>query len=161
MDKRKDTRTLAERLEGKFERKGPDECWPWKAASDNYGRGRITVNRKVRVASQVILEASGRPRPNAPNDYALHNPRCLPSCSNPQHLRWGSQKDNVQDKILIGTSRHKPGSFQGVKSSLEPQDIRDIRKSTMTLTDLAELYEISSRSVWAIKKRKSWQWVVD
>jgi hypothetical protein len=158
---RGDTRTLLERLEGKFIRKGNDECWPWIAASDNHGRGRITIKQAVRVAAQVILEAHGAPRPPAPNDSALHKPTCLPSCSNPAHLRWGSQYDNMQDKVALGTSRHKAGVFVGSKSTLTEQDIRDIRNSTLTLREQAELYDISERSVWDIRKRKSWQWVTD
>jgi hypothetical protein len=157
---RGDKRTLLERLEGKFLQKGSDECWPWVAAADNYGRGRITVNQIVRVAAQVILEAHGFPRPAPPNDAALHKPSCHPSCSNPAHLRWGSQYDNMQDKIVIGTSRHKPGTLFN-KSSITEQDVREIRKSSLTLREQAELYDISERAVWDIRKRKSWQWVED
>lgn len=161
MDGRTDTRTLSQRLEGKFIQKGDDECWPWTAASDKHGRGRITIEGRVRVAAQVVLEAAGFPRPSSPNDHALHKPDCPGSCSNPKHLRWGSHKENMVDKVISGSSRHKEGIFVGSKSWLEEQDIRDIRNSKMTLANLAELYEISSRSVWDIKKRKSWTWVED
>ena len=161
MDGRTDRRSLADRLRGKFEQRGPDECWPWIAASDPRGYGRITVKGSCRLATHVILEASGRPRPPAPNDQALHRPDCHGSCSNPKHLRWGSQKQNMEDKVLRGTSRHKPGTFIGAKSTITEQDVRDIRISSLTLKDLAELYDMSERSVWDIKKRRSWSWVSD
>lgn len=154
-----DKRTLLERLEGKFEQRGEDECWPWTAACDKHGRGRITVNMTVRVAAQVILEANGSSRPAPPNDQALHKPDCLPSCSNFKHLRWGSQKDNMQDKILAGNSHRRGIIFN--KSALTVQDIKDIRSSNFSNNDLAELYDVSVRTITDIRNKKSWVWVTD
>lgn len=154
-----DTRTLSQRLAGKFQQKGPNECWPWTAAADKYGRGRISFNGKSLLATHAVLEVDGRPRPPAPENNALHLPTCIGSCSNPGHLRWGTHKENMQDKIAAGTS-HRNGIIFN-KSSITEQDVRDIRNSTLTLEDLAELYEVSARSIWDIKKRKSWKWVSD
>ena len=159
LDNEKSLTLLKKRLWEKIEQRGAEECWPWTAASDNHGRGRINVFGQVRVASQVLLILEGLPKPAAPNDCALHKADCLPSCMNPSHLRWGSQKENMQDKVKRGTSRHKAGTFLGSKSTLTEQDIRDIRASTLTLEEQAELYEISARSVWDIRKRRAWTWV--
>lgn len=77
-----------------------DDCieWPWgKRSEDGYGILRIGEN-KIRV-SHLILEASGRSRPDPPGNLALHS--CdNPPCSNPRHLRWGTQYENVQDREL-------------------------------------------------------------
>lgn len=116
---------------------------------------------KSYLASHIILEANGFPRPAPPANQALHLPTCFGGCSNPKHLRWGTIKENMQDKIVAGTAIRLPGTFVGVKSTLTEQDVRDIRNSTLPLSDLAELYEISTRSIWDIKNRRSWVWVSD
>jgi hypothetical protein len=154
-----DARTLSQRLVGKFEQKGPDECWPWIAAADKTGRGRISYQGKALLSTHAVLIADGHPRPEAPADNALHLPKCSPDCSNPKHLRWGTQQENMADRVIAGTTSREGIIFN--KSVLTEQDVRDIRSSTMTLKDLAELYEVSSRSIWDIKKRKSWKWVSD
>lgn len=151
---------LLERLWAKVEILGPDECWPWVGATDPHGRGRINFQGRAVLPTHIILHFDGRPRPKVPDDKALHNPLCRPSCSNPKHLRWGSQQDNMKDKILHNRQSHTCGTALK-KSTLTEQDIRDIRTSTFTLEEQAKLYDISSRSVWDIKHRKSWKHVLD
>jgi hypothetical protein len=45
----------------------------------------------------LVMEADGRPRPPAPSNYGLHS--CdTPACWNPDHLRWGTNEDNLGDR---------------------------------------------------------------
>lgn len=44
----------------------------------------------------LAMAADGRPRPAAPTNRGLHS--CdTPACWNPAHLRWGTQRQNIQD----------------------------------------------------------------
>lgn len=87
----------------------PSDCWEWPYAfGGRYPQMWDKRMGKNRYVSHVVLEKSGRPRPEPPNHYSLHS--CdNPSCVNPAHLRWGSQKDNGEDMALRGraTKREK------------------------------------------------------
>lgn len=77
-----------------------DECvdWPWSVAADGYPQAWDGV--RVRKVTHLVLEASGRPRPEG--QLALHS--CdRPRCVSPQHLRWGTQSENLAEMY----SRHR------------------------------------------------------
>lgn len=82
----------------KVQVRGTDECWPWVAKAKHhagYGVMRISsVGRNV-VASRISCFLAYGPPPGGLKN-ALHS--CdNPPCCNPNHLRWGTQKDNVSD----------------------------------------------------------------
>ena len=91
-----------------------DECilWPFTCLPPGYGI--IGLDRRKRKVTHLVLEASGRPRPDPPSDLALHS--CPggdnPACCNPRHLRWGSKGDNLRDAMARGqfAPRHRRGA---------------------------------------------------
>jgi hypothetical protein len=94
-------RPLAERFWEKVDRRGPNDCWPWTAASDRSGRGTIRLTeprRYVEKAPRVaIFLTSGK----WPDGYACHS--CdNPACCNPAHLWIGSPADNARDMCAKG-----------------------------------------------------------
>jgi hypothetical protein len=75
-------------------------CWLWSGSCDSRGYGQIRVDGKLRFASHIALELDGRPRP-FPSACARH--KCdHPPCVNPDHLIWGSRKENTRDAIERG-----------------------------------------------------------
>lgn len=80
----------------------PSTCWPWLGASNQFGYGQIRDGERARLATHVALEIDGRPRPDGA--LALHS--CdNPICVNPNHLRWGTKRDNTLDMIERGQFR--------------------------------------------------------
>ena len=85
------------------------ECWEWTRALE--GQGYPSVNNWMydkygtHKVCQIVLIISGHPRPG--KEYgALHT--CDNTvCINPDHLWWGTNNDNVQDKMKKG--RYVPG----------------------------------------------------
>lgn len=76
--------------------------WPWGTRRGGYGR--LVVDGLEVAATHVVLERSGRPRPPAPGDYALHS--CdRPICVAPWHLRWGTAAQNSADMVRRGRKR--------------------------------------------------------
>lgn len=89
---------------GRFEKYASPEpntgCWLWSGSCDSRGYGQLRVDDRLRFASHIAMELDGRPRPS-PEHVARH--RCdFPPCCNPDHLEWGTRKENTQDAIRRG-----------------------------------------------------------
>lgn len=93
-------RPLSERLAKFVKRGAPDECWLWTGSTNGVGYGKLTINKKQRLATHVAMEVAGMPKPF---DDAIVCHRCdNPPCCNPAHLFWGTARDNTMDGIRKG-----------------------------------------------------------
>lgn len=72
-------------------------CWLWLGSCDTRDYGQLRINGAIRYASHVSLELSGRPR--ASTGHVARHKCDNPNCVNPDHLEWGTQKQNVGDAI--------------------------------------------------------------
>jgi hypothetical protein len=92
---RRNGRTEEEHFWHRVDRRGPDECWPWKAGKIPKGYGVLVYQQRHRLATQVSWELThGKPFPA--DMMCLHS--CdNPPCVNPAHLRPGTKRDNRLD----------------------------------------------------------------
>lgn len=128
--------------------------WPWLNREAGYAQ---TTSGKV---IHLVLEASGRPRPAAPGDMALHS--CdRPICCAPWHLRWGTAAENAADAAERGQQAR--GSRNG-SAKLTEQAVADIRlrvRSGERQKDLAQEYGVSAATVCEAVSGKLWAHVVE
>jgi HNH endonuclease len=92
---------LEERFWSKVDRRGPDECWPWKAAvrRPDEGYGAFWFEGRHRPSHVMALILSGTPV--VLGMEACH--RCdNPPCCNPGHLFLGTRQDNDTDRVKKG-----------------------------------------------------------
>ena len=115
--------TVAARFWAKVNVGEPDECWEWTAGRNARGYGVFhPVKESTAGAHRFALELHLK-RSIGKNMFVLHS--CdNPPCVNPNHLREGTNNDNVQDAVSRG--RHKRGS-NDVRSHLTDNDVLDIR----------------------------------
>jgi len=89
---------------------GPNDCWLWKgsdsAAGSGYGQYRVDGKLMLthRIAKRDVTGDPGVGR------VLRHNCR-TPLCCNPDHLQYGTQKDNIQDSIKDRTFRTVDGKL--------------------------------------------------
>ena len=129
-----------------------DECWIWIAAINMFGYGHFAIERKIYKAHRVAYMIKHGDIPDGM--YILHS--CdNPACVNPEHLRVGTQKDNIMDRTIRG--RHNPTS--GTKNAwakLTEKDVLQIRGSNLSALELSELYGISRSNIYNILGRRTW-----
>ena len=102
--KAKRSASLCRPLDDRFLRYASPEpnsgCWLWVGSCDVRNYGQMRVDGKLRFATHISLELDGRPRP-FPDACAMH--KCdNPNCVNPDHLRWGTRKENQRDMAAKG-----------------------------------------------------------
>lgn len=128
------------------------DCLLWPFCRDSIGRARVRYKNENKVASRVILsmicEGEGVVRHKCGNGHK--------GCVNPNHLQWGTQRDNVNDAIMHGT--HIRGESVG-SSILKESQVIEIKKSLKlgkTLRELSEKYGVSISCISAIRIGRTW-----
>ena len=120
-------------------------CWPWEGTVNKKdGRPYFTIDNKRRPAYAIVLElATGQKQEKG--KIALHS--CdNPICCNPDHLRWGSHQENMDDM----KERERHGLPRIVVRA-----IHSLLEHGRKHSDIAELYGISREAVTAIHNRQA------
>lgn len=127
------------------------ECWPWKRKRDRDGYGIFRIRKKDHRAHRVahLIETGAWP------EAVLHV--CdNPGCCNPLHLRSGSLRENVADKVR--KDRQAKGSRNG-RAKLTEREVNTIRLRYMLrppLSKEAKAFGVSKRTIRDIWKRRTW-----
>lgn len=81
-------------------------CWLWKFAKTSAGYGKLTYKYRAWLAHRLSYYFTH----GIINNFILHS--CdTPACINPDHLRDGTQKDNMDDVKLRNRRVYIPSSF--------------------------------------------------
>lgn len=119
---------------------GHGGCHIWKGATKPNGYGNFWDGERFWIAHRWSANAR-------PGEVVLHT--CdNPSCVNPDHLRVGTQQDNIRDALHKGRGRQK----------LTAQDVRRIRWAPdfFSDNDLASLYGVKPLAISRVRSRQSW-----
>lgn len=158
-------KTLWELYELKFDKRGPDDCWPWQEKSrdkDGYGvfsyrdkeTGESVTVRATRWAWEQLYG------PLDPKLFVCHT--CdFPPCQNPRHWFSGTPRANNRDMMTKG--RHKPGMKPGeehINAKLTWDEVEEMRRlhatGGFTHQALADKYGIERRTVTGILNNERW-----
>ena len=133
------------------------DCLLWPFAIGARGYGHIGINGKVRAVHRVVLFFSKGNPPN-PNMHAAHS--CgNTSCVNPNHLRWATHQENMDDKLEQGTSLHgRQMGIQNPHGLLSGSEVREIHRRANSgqefLREIAAEFGVSITHVSDIKNNK-------
>lgn len=135
-----------------------DDCieWPFKPTETGYGR--VCINYKQTMATHVVLELTGRPRPQVDSYHgavAIH--ACdNPPCCNPRHLRWATQQDNIADMASKGRKARGEASGQAKLTASDIPEIREYALRGWSHRQLGRQYGVSSVAIGNILRGKTW-----
>ena len=139
------------RFWAKVDKRGPDDCWNWTAATNQNGPkcgayGVMGIGGKRYTATHVALAVDGRPRPDGL--HALHS--CHNSlCVNPKHLRWGTKLENAFDSFERGTTQRL----------FTDDEVRMVRADQRPHAEIAAEYGCSQTCISTMKRGKTYGWL--
>lgn len=130
----------------------PNECWFWKAKTDRDGYGIHRVKGRDFKAHRLAYELATGESPSV----VMHT--CdSPSCCNPNHLRGGTQRQNMKDKVR--KDRQAKGSGNG-RAKLTEHDVVAIkfqlRMEVASKAELARRYGVDPTVIRDIASGKTW-----
>lgn len=140
-----------QRFWSKVDKSSPTGCWEWTGLTHPFGYGRFGYEKKKELAHRV--------------SYNLHNPPLLkgqcvlhqcdnPKCVNPAHLKAGSRKDNAQERDVRNRTTKGEHCNQAI---LTDQQVRIIKSSTKSITELRIEYGVAYGVIWSIKRGINWK----
>lgn len=143
----------AEELMGRLEGKryiSSTGCWEWLGTKNPKGYGMISVDGYMHSVHRIMASLCLNFDINDRTQHVLHT--CdNPSCFNPEHLKIGTNNDNVQDRF----DRHKWGAI----AKLTPEQIEQIKIEVLRgrkQWEVALQFGVSSSTVSRIVNRKRW-----
>jgi hypothetical protein len=147
------TDEVARRFWDKVAIGAPDTCWRWKGTLSRYGYGIFNFEGRRVLAHRFAYTIAVGPIPKGM--ILLHG--CDDrACANPDHLRPGTQTQNMADKVRRG--RHLKGS-QMANAKLDETKVAHIRSSTESNAALARRYCVSPGLISSIRLGHKWRTV--
>ena len=127
-------------------------CWVWQGGCgyNGYARLRRGDDGKPVLCHRVVYEHFSGPIPEGlVVMHTCDNRRCL----NPEHLRAGTQKENMQDMYKKGRST------RSVLTEPEVREIRRLSENGASTHTLANSFCVSPATIYNITSGKAWVWV--
>jgi len=125
-----------------------DNCWIWKASLNTYGYGCFWWNKKQHQAHR----ASWYIKHGNHSDKLLLHSCDNPACVNPEHIREGTQADNMKDKVI--RRRQVKGQNHGQSRLTEGQVLAILKKYSegVSTRTLGKQYGVSKTAIIYIQR---------
>jgi len=143
-----------------YERVEPDPnsgCWLWFGGVDENGYGRVKAPVKTRSHRMAYIWNVGP----IPDGMVIMHKCDTPACVNHNHLRLGTNLDNIADRHAKGRTTHdcgNPGEAHP-NAKLKESDVIEIRRRVANgerRAVIAQDYKVSLTRISKIMTGKSW-----
>lgn len=131
-----------------------DVCWEWPGSRSKFGYGRFRYTAALKIGAHrvaAMIKYGG-----IPDGICVMHSCDNPACVNPAHLFLGTLADNNRDRAKKGRSRDQRGEKHH-NNKLTSADVLEIRQSTLSQVELANLYGVSSPTICDIVSRRTWK----
>lgn len=128
-------------------------CWLWLSTTNWKGYGQFWINGKYQMAHRISYLWNVA---DIPDGLLVLHTCDNPSCVNPDHLRVGTNQDNMTDRNK--KNRQAKGNFHGNRKLID-EDIISIRSmidSKIPLRQIANAFGVTRRNINDIKNKAIW-----
>lgn len=129
-------------------------CWEFIGFHDRDGYGRVYVGKGQSSRGAHVMAWELTHHLECPVGHVIRHNCDNPGCVNPEHLRLGTQRENIADRQ--SRKRQACGSQNG-RAKLTEEQVKEIRKSTLRYAELAQLYCVSIYVISDIRRGKTWR----
>jgi hypothetical protein len=151
---------LNEEQDGNFRVKvGPpneEGCMEWTAYRNEDGYGVFGLNGRLVLATRLSLaihQGVEIPPPDVKALHSCHNPPCV----NPEHLRWGTPKNNSDDMVKCGRSTRGERHAMHKLTSAQVMQIHQLYASGgYSLRVLGRAFGVSDTQINRIVNGERW-----
>ncbi len=156
-------RALQDKFWPKVDKRGPDDCWNWKASILKSGYGNMNLRMpdgkyRTHTSHRLSWELHNGQIPDGL--WVLH--KCdNRACVNPAHLFLGTQQDNIAD--CVAKRRHfVPKARTGEnneRSLLDGDQVARILSAAGKVghKELAAEFGVAKSTIAAVISRKTWK----
>ena len=120
-----------------------------------YSYVRLVGGQMIRIHT-LMAETFVGPRPLGQGVRHLDG---NPVNNSPENLAWGTQAENMQDKIMHGTSLRGNANHNTKLTEEQAREIKRRRKAGESGRSLAKEFNISEQTVALINTGKQWGWL--
>lgn len=152
------TPSLIARMEMYVDKRGPDECWPWKRAPRN-GYGAIRHEGRVLGAHRVVyVMACGEPPEGTIVTHQCDNRLCC----NPSHLRAGTPRENNREACERNRRTFAGGvlSYSAVLNDEIVAEIWRLKKTGLGHVRIARQLSLNKWTVKTVTRGVSWRHLI-
>ena len=132
------------------------DCIIWPFGKDGKGYGCVRHEGKQVFAHRLALAKYHRletmPHPDIVTRHVCNTPACI----NPLHTKWGSHKENAEDRVRSGRCLR---GERNAKSKLGEDEVIKIRAMQGRQKDIGKIFNITQAQVSSIKRMESWAWL--
>lgn len=135
-----------------------DDCLEWPFSVGDSGRG-VVMWSGVRIAAPRAMCIAAHGYPQNKSHQAAHS--CGNGhlgCMNPNHLRWATHAENVEDRAAHGRDR-KGEEINTAK--LTESDVRDIRSRSKneSCAQIAKEFGVTKSTIVKARNGRTWAWL--
>ncbi len=133
-------------------------CWLWSGpfSPDGYGQFAVGDGKTIRAHRAFWSKENG----DIPDGMVICHKCDTPRCVNPQHLRIGTQADNIRECVTKGRKQTPRGKHNRL-SKVNVKMVLAIRDDPRPQTVIAKEYGLCQATVSEIKRRLIWKWLAD
>lgn len=128
---------------------------------DEDGYLRVSLRRGNKshgcFVAHLVLEAFVGPRPEGA--MSLHFPDPTRTNNRPENLRWGTVKDNSDDKEAMGNTPKGETHGSAKLTTAKVLEMRRLYATGMRPLDLSRMFGVTDATVSKITKRRTWKHV--
>lgn len=134
-------------------------CWEWQGTKDRDGYGIFGYENRMRLVHRLAYEFYHQTTEEEMKGKIVMHICDNPSCVNPDHLKLGTQKENIHDCIKKGRRANQKGeaNFNAKLTEYQVKKIRELAEFGMSQEQLSKMFNVSRRTIHNIRKGISWK----